>query len=154
MLRQQRDDLLPCLVAALRAATALPQATRTAAGLDDLAGHCAGRLDTRLRPPAAPDSDWSIDLPAGCDCELCALLGRFLADPIQRVLEWPLAQERRRHVHSRLDADELPVRHQTRRTGRPYTLVLTKTEAIFERERQARRRDEADLAWLQRHLAT
>jgi hypothetical protein len=26
--------------------------------------------------------------------------------------------------------------------------VLTKSEAIFERERQARRRDEADMAWL------
>jgi hypothetical protein len=43
---------------------------------------------------------------------------------------------------------ELPVTHQTRRSGRPYTLVLTKTEALFERERQARRRDEDDLAWL------
>ena len=154
LLRQQGDDLLPCLVAALRAATVLPQATRTAAGLDDLARHCAGRLDTRLARPPRPDSDWSIDLPASCHCDLCALLGRFLADAARRVFEWPLAQERRRHVHSRLDADELPVRHQTRRTGRPYTLVLTKTEAIFERERQARRRDEADLAWLQSHLAT
>jgi hypothetical protein len=28
------------------------------------------------------------------------------------------------------------------------TLVLTKTEALFEHERQARRRDEDDLAWL------
>jgi hypothetical protein len=43
---------------------------------------------------------------------------------------------------------ELPVTHQTRRSGRPYTLVLTKTDALFERERQARRRDEDDLAWL------
>ena len=52
-------------------------------------------------------------------------------------------------MHSRLDRAELPVTHQTRRTGRPYTLVLTKTEALFEADKQARRRDQADLAWLQ-----
>jgi hypothetical protein len=42
------------------------------------------------------------------------------------------------------------VQHQTRRTGRPYTLVLRKTDALFEREQEARRRDRADLAWLGR----
>jgi hypothetical protein len=47
-----------------------------------------------------------------------------------------------------IDGAELPVRHQTRREGRPHTLVLTKTKDLFEREVQARRRDEADLAWL------
>ncbi len=47
-----------------------------------------------------------------------------------------------------IDAAELPVSHRARRTGRPYTLVLTKTADLFEREEQARRRDEADLSWL------
>jgi hypothetical protein len=42
------------------------------------------------------------------------------------------------------------VHHQTRRSGRPYTLVLRKTDALFEREQEARRRDQADLAWLGR----
>ncbi len=53
-------------------------------------------------------------------------------------------------MHGRIDAAELPVDHQTRRVGRPYTLVLTKTDALFKRERQRRRRDEQDLAWLER----
>jgi hypothetical protein len=43
---------------------------------------------------------------------------------------------------------ELPVTHVTTRTGRPFTLVLRKTDALFDRERQARARDEADLQWL------
>lgn len=77
------------------------------------------------------------------------MLAGYLTDPAKRTFEWPLATNGRRHVHSRLDGAELPVRHQTRRTGRPYTLVLTKTAAIFERERRARRRDEADLTWLE-----
>jgi len=150
-LREGGEDLLPCLTQLLRTAEGLPPTTRRAAGLDTLAQHCTGRLEARLARPPRADDDWTIDLPGGCSCELCGVLGEFLTDPARRVLDWPLAKERRRHVHGRLDSAELPVRHLTRRTGRPYTLVLTKTEAIFERERQARRRDEADLAWLYDH---
>jgi len=51
-------------------------------------------------------------------------------------------------VHSRIDAAGLPVTHLTRRQGSPYTLVLTKTDALFAREAEARTRDETDLEWL------
>ena len=144
----QNDDVLACLIQVLRAATALPPATRTAAGLDTIGRHCAGRLQARLARPQRATNDWSIRLPGGCTCTLCHTLSAFLTDPAQRTFEWPLAEQGRRHVHSRLDGAELPVRHQTRRTGRPYTLVLTKTEAIFERDKKARQRDDADLTWL------
>ena len=91
----------------------------------------------------------SIQLAAGgCACELCRTLRTFLDDTSRRTLEWPLAKERRRHVHARIDAAELPVTHVTRRQGRPYTLVLNKTEALFAGEQLARKRDEADLEWL------
>jgi hypothetical protein len=36
----------------------------------------------------------------------------------------------------------------TRRQGRPFTLVLNKTDALFDREREALARDQADLEWL------
>lgn len=134
----------------LRAADELSVAERRAAGLDTVARHCAERLDVRLARPPRADGDWSIDVPGGCGCDLCATLGRFLADPAQRTFEWPLAKDGRRHVHGRIDGAELPVNHRTRRQGRPYTLVLTKTPALFERERLSRDRDEADRAWLER----
>ncbi|MGQ4328875.1 hypothetical protein ACN6K4_001785 [Streptomyces hayashii] len=51
-------------------------------------------------------------------------------------------------MHSRIDTAELPVDHRTRRQGRPYTLVLTKTEELFSRERATRCQAGADLAWL------
>jgi hypothetical protein len=51
-------------------------------------------------------------------------------------------------VHSRIDQFELPVSHETRRQGRPYTLVLTKKEQLFAGERAARAQDEVDLLWL------
>lgn len=147
-LTSQGEGTLRCLLAVLRAAEGLPRQTRAAAGLDAIAQHCTHHLKARLaRPTRAPD-DWSIDLPRDCDCELCETLGEFLSDPARRSFEWPLAKERRRHIHSRIDGAELPVRHQTRRSGRPYTLVLTKTETLFEGEEQARRLDLRDLTGL------
>jgi hypothetical protein len=47
-----------------------------------------------------------------------------------------------------VDTADLPVRHQTLRAGSPYTLILTKSEALFDRERQARQQAVTDLAWL------
>jgi hypothetical protein len=142
------DDLLACLMPVLRAAAPLPPDRWRDSGFDVVAQHCATRLTARLARPRRTDDDWSVDVPTGCNCNLCDILGGFLSDPVRRSFEWPLAKEGRRHVHGRLDGAEMPVRHQTRRTGRPYTLMLTKTEAIFQREREARSRDEADLAWL------
>ena len=71
-----------------------------------------------------------------------------LEDKTRRTFQWPLAKQRRQHIHSRIDAAELPVTHVTRRQGRPYTLVLNKTDALFAREQEARARDQADLEWL------
>ncbi len=148
VLCEESDDLLPCLMAALRAAPTLPDPQREAAGLHALVRHCAGRLEARLARPPRGDDDWSIELHGGCTCEVCDVLGGFLSDPARHTVEWPLAQASRQHVHSRIERAELPVSHRTRRTGRPYTLVLTKTEAVFERERQDRNRDKADVVWL------
>jgi len=142
------DEMVPGLVQALRAATALAPELGGATGFDVLAGHCADRLAARLTRPQRKRGDWSIKPPGGCDCELCSALSEFLCDPAAQVLEWPLAEQRRRHVHATIDAAELPVRHQTRRSGRPYTLVLAKTDVLFEGERQERARQQADAAWL------
>lgn len=110
--------------------------------------HCSREMKARLGRPARGENDWSIVLPEGCGCELCTELRVFLADPRQRRFEWPLAKERRQHVHIRLDTHELPVRHQTRRVGRPFTLVLEKSAALFEREAAERRALRRDLEWL------
>jgi hypothetical protein len=139
-------ELVGCAIATLRAT---PTSQWRAAGLDAVATHCAAVLEVRLSRPSRAGDDWSIELPDGCSCVLCAKLRGFLGDPTQTRFEWPLAKDGRAHVHRRIDAVELPVNHQTRRVGRPYTLVLKKTDALFERERQQRRRDEEQLAWLQ-----
>lgn len=147
-----RDELLGCLLQALRSAAArggsAPVVDGPPSAFGTLATYCRERLSARLaRPPRAAD-DWSVALPAGCGCELCTHLGAFLADRNRRSLDWPLAKDGRQHIHGRIDAAELPVLHATRRQGRPFTLVLTKTQALFEEERRARLEDEVDLAWL------
>ena len=139
------ESLLGCAVGVVRA---IPRSQWEAVGVDAVAAHCRAILGTRLARAERSDDDWSIDLPEGCGCDLCTALRAFLAAPSRRTYEWPLAKEGRRHVHQRIDAAELPVKHHTRRVGRPYTLILTKTDALFEREAHQRHRDREDLIWL------
>ena len=149
-IRKQEDAVTALEMSALRADEELPRdGARGDAGFGDLAADCAARLRIRLARQQRASGDWSIGLPAGgCTCDLCDTLRVFAEDKSRRTFEWPLAQQGRRHVHSRIDAAELPVTHQTRRQGRPYTLVLKKTEAVFAREQEARISDETDLEWL------
>ncbi len=64
-------------------------------------------------------------------------------------LKWSLAERRRQHVHHRVDAAELPVRHEACRTARPYKLALTKSGALFEHELRKRDDDRQDLVWVE-----
>jgi hypothetical protein len=120
---------------------------RRAAGLDTITRDCADRLRTIIAQPPRDVDDWSIDW-SGDGCDLCDTLGTFLGSRSRRIFEWPLAASGRAHVHSLIDSAELPVRHETRRQGRPYTLVLTKTDELFTRATDARHKAETDLAWL------
>ena len=146
-LRRYGDNVLGCLMPALRSAAALPAAARWAAGLDVVARDCGQRLSAIIARPLRDEDDWSIEW-TGCGCDLCDTLGTFLGSRSRRVFEWPLATDGRRHVHARIDSAELQVRHQTRRRGRPYTLVLTKTGELFTCEKDARHKAVTDLAWL------
>jgi hypothetical protein len=142
---QDPDDLVSCGIEVLRVAR---KPGSSAVGLDAIADHCRRALEGRLARPLRPADDWSIKLPDGCTCDLCGTLTNFLSDRARKVFEWPIAKDRRAHVHARIDRAELPVSHETRRKGSPYTLVLTKTHALFEQEKQTRLSDEADLKWL------
>lgn len=146
---EENEPLLPCFVQVLRAAAKkTAPADQAAMGFDVLRHYCLDLIETRLDQPARQKDDWSMALPPGCDCELCVTLGEFLSDPDAQRLEWPIAKAKRQHVHQRIDTHELPVRHQTRRSGSPFTLVLDKTKDLFEREAAERRARQADLKWL------
>jgi hypothetical protein len=110
--------------------------------------HCTRTLTTQLAMPVREKHDWSMSAPGGCRCRLCGMLARFLSARDQVRFEWPLAKDQRAHIHQVIDAHDLPVTHVTRRSGRPFTLVLTKTEALFEREAIERNLWRRDLHWL------
>ncbi|MGZ5472488.1 MAG: 2OG-Fe(II) oxygenase [Thermoanaerobaculia bacterium] len=114
---------------------------------------CTESLAARLSAPPREPGDWSIPAELGCRCERCSELHAFLTARERRVFEWPLAKEHRAHVHQTIERHELPLSHETRRTGRPYTLVLTKREALFERDAAQRKRWINDLEWLRRALS-
>ena len=145
----RNELLIPALVRVLRTdrkRTAL--GNRTSPSLETIRRHCISKLTARLEQPAREAGDWSIDLPMDCPCDLCATLGAFLSDPQQQQLDWPIAKAKRMHVHRRIDAHELPVRHTTHRSGSPYTLILRKSQALFEREAKTLRSWQTDLDWL------
>ena len=150
------DPVATLEIAVLRAAAdvraeADPSAGPSPDGAEfrDLAADCAARLRGQLDRPRREPGDWSVTLPAGgCTCDLCATLTDFLAAPDRRTFEWPLAKQRRQHVHTRIDAAEIPVTHVTKRQGSPYVLVLRKTDDLFTGEQKARGQAESDLKWL------
>ena len=75
---------------------------------------------------------------------------RYLRSPDKVRFEWPLAKDQRLHIHRTIDGYDLPVTHTTRRTGRPFTLVLEKTPALFERDKAERQSWLQELQWLKK----
>lgn len=148
-LLEKPAEILPLQLGLLRAAHAgfRPEALRPL-GLKRIHQSCARELEAQLRAPARAHDDWSITAPLLCSCKLCAKLTKFLRAAAERRLEWPLAQAERAHVHQKIDRCGLPMTHTTRRTGRPFTLVLEKTTALFEHNATARRVAKEDLQWL------
>jgi predicted 2-oxoglutarate/Fe(II)-dependent dioxygenase YbiX len=156
-----RDELVAVLV---EPGTALPLATAgallrkirekwtpaevQALGLHALYRHVVEALAAALAAPERSSDDWTIEPPTGCDCALCRQLAAFLRDRSRTRHAWPLAKEQRGHVHGVIEGHRLPVTHTTLREGRPYTLVLTKQAALFEREAAERSRRKAHMTWL------
>jgi hypothetical protein len=107
-----------------------------------------GELGCGLREVLVPDlkaiAGWLPDAPAAqpaCNCADCRALSLFLADPETPVARFPLAEQRRRHLHTQIERHQCDCTHQTERKGRPYTLVSAKTTASYERREKQYRQD-------------
>lgn len=142
-LRSADDNIVEVLVPALRTLLQLPSTNTVTA----VARDCRDRLTRLVDSPVRAQDDWSIEW-TGCGCGECDRLEGFLRSRSERTHEWPLAKPGRQHVHRQIDDAGLPVRHTTRRQGRPFTLVLEKTETLFQQERDTRQQARDDLRWL------
>ena len=113
----------------------LPKGVAEPAGFAALWRHAAVCLRTRSAHPPAEPSDWVIEAAISCTCPSCRRLKSFCADPEATTLRLPLRKELRRHVHGIINGNGLDMTHETERSGRPYTLVCTKTRGAYERRR-------------------
>lgn len=105
-------------------------------------------LRARVAEPLVPPSDWRRDSRLPCRCPRCAALARFLDDPRQKTWLLKAAESERRHVEETVKRAGSDVDAATDRRGRPYTLVLTKNRASYERRAKQREQDSQDLALL------
>ena len=146
-LRGYANDVLGCLLPALRSAAVMPTAARRAARLDVVARDCEERLGAIIARPLRDEDDWSIGS-TGCACDLCGDVGDVPGFPVAADLRVAAGDSR------------APARAHPDRLGRAagaapdpaaaaaITLVLTKTDELFTREKDARRKAVTDLAWL------
>jgi len=109
---------------------------------------CRRELEDRTAEPPQKPTDYRRDDQLSCNCQDCRELSTFLADPEQRQGRFPLAKERRRHLHNIIDGNRCDSTHATERRGRPYTLVCTKTTASYDEACEIHRRDSENLSQL------
>lgn len=129
----------------------LDDETRASWDFGVLLEHCLQRLESTIAGLRRDDGDVSIAVPRNCSCGDCDELHRFLGSS-KVTLHWPMAKDRRQHIHHMIDRMRLPVTHVTRREGSPYTLVLTKTKDLTRIEAGLRREHEQHLETIERHL--
>lgn len=96
-------------------------------------------IKVRLRKQAdvkRDDDNWSIAEKIPCACGDCKELQIFLSASKQQKIVWPLAKDRRQHIHGIIESMEIPVSHVTHRTGSPHKLVLIKSPDLFQISRE------------------
>ncbi|EFE43731.1 hypothetical protein TRV_01479 [Trichophyton verrucosum HKI 0517] len=80
-----------------------------------------------VRPRSNAAASWRRPPASSCRCNDCTELNAFLESHTQEVLELRINSSRRFHIHQALNKDRT-IRHETRRSGNPNTLVITKLE--------------------------
>ncbi|WP_114949148.1 2OG-Fe(II) oxygenase [Microvirga calopogonii] len=109
---------------------------------------CLEHLRARIAEPLAPPHDWSRASVLSCQCQHCAELSRFLADPERKTWAFKAVEADRSHVEQTIQRAHCDVDVTTDRRGRPYTLVCTKNQASYDRRAKQRRKDMEDATHL------
>ena len=97
-----------------------------------LCTHAAMFLLERSSRPPEPPKTWSQEISISCSCEDCQELQKFARDPLTQIYRFRVRQERRRHLHEKIDFYKLDMTHETERTGSPQTLVCKKNRRTYE----------------------
>ncbi len=139
------DVLIPDVKAI---STWLPKVSETRSAAERLLKHCLAKLREATAQPVEPPKDWAREANLACNCKDCQALSLFLRDPTQQVARFPMAKERRRHIHSQIERHGCDCTHDTERRGSPHTLVCKKTQASYARRLNQYQTDQKLLAEL------
>ena len=135
------DRTVPSLLEALR--TARSDRVGSSSAMAALWRHGTEFLLGRSEFPPDPPTDWVIPVKTRpCTCEHCTRLWEFCADPVAEVREFAVRGDLRQHLRESIAAAEVDIEYNTRREGRPYKLVCTKTRATW-RKRQRQYQEDA-----------
>lgn len=91
------------------------------------------QLETATASVPQPPSDWTRKSNVSCQCRYCGQLKDFLMDRDAEVGRIPAREDMRSHVIQEIERQQLDVVHSLEKRGSPFTLVLKKTQASFQR---------------------
>ncbi len=125
-----------------------PQLAKRSAGgaISRWLAACRRELENRTAQAPQQPADFRRDARLSCNCRDCRALSEFLADADRQEARFPLAKERRRHLHTVIDRDRCDCTHVTEHRGSPHTLVCTKTTASYDAACKIHQRDLKNLS--------
>ncbi|XP_065882892.1 uncharacterized protein [Dysidea avara] len=101
--------------------------------LQVLFSHCASTLEECISKLQAP-TNHARSVEFSCTCSDCTELKQFMQHPDITQSRFRLGKSRRQHLEDQLRIAKADATCQTERVGTPHTLVVTKTQASYERE--------------------
>ena len=116
--------------------------------LQQLLSYCISSLEQSSSRIIPSPENWSEEVSFSCSCSDCQDLMRFLRHPTETQHRFKRSKNRRYHLHRQLDSKGCSVTHITERTGSPYTLVVTKTRAAYDKDCQKIKEEKATLSRL------
>ena len=115
--------------------------TRDDPAVERLRAACLAHLRARMAQPLEAPRDWTRANKLRCACPYCTALGAFLARPDQKQWTLKAAETHRAHVSRTISENACDADVATVRTGRPHSLVCTKSQASYERRVKQRKQD-------------
>ncbi len=103
--------------------------------INKLVSHVTKDLEKCYKKGLRKKGDWRISISSRCQCEDCKELNKFLKSNKSKLI-WPLAKDRRKHIHRIIEGLNIGLTHNTERKGSPHKLIITKTNKLHQLEKK------------------
>ena len=100
--------------------------------LQIILAYCISQLEASICKVVASKT-YTKPMNFTCSWKDCIELIRFLKHPVEVQHQFKIGKERRHHLHQQLNSSGIDATHTTECVWNSYTLVVTKTNASYER---------------------